>query len=255
MIPDGSQDSKPQTKITDFFDQIYIINLAERVDRRREIEHQFKRIGLALPINNICVFPAIRPGSPGEFPSIGAKGCFLSHLGILEEATMKGLERILICEDDLNFARDFTKRAPDILKTLCEIEWALFYGSYRIEEKFQKLCDSELAVLPSTSAVQTTHFIALQGPSITLASQYLKAILDRPAGDPRGGPMHVDGAYTWFRKENPQFRTLLAIPELGYQRPSRSDIFAATWYDRAPVLSTAIEAFRRAKSAVKQLKK
>lgn len=41
--------------------------------------------------------------------------------------------------------------------------------------------------------------------------------------------MHVDGAYSWFRKDHPFLRTLLADPELGYQRPSRSDIFTGHW--------------------------
>lgn len=75
--------------------------------------------------------------------------------------------------------------------------------------------------------IGTTHFVTFQGEAIPAAVHYLEQILARPAGDPEGGPMHVDGAYNWFRRANPQFKTVLAVPELGFQRASRTDIRSA----------------------------
>ena len=44
--------------------------------------------------------------------------------------------------------------------------------------------------------------------------------------------MDVDGAYSWLRRPNPQFKTYIATPEIAYQRSSRTDISEPTWRDR-----------------------
>jgi glycosyl transferase, family 25 len=67
--------------------------------------------------------------------------------------------------------------------------------------------------------------IGLQGTCIPMFAGFLRQVLDRPPGHPEGGPMHVDGAYTTFRRNHPEFMTLAAIPSLGHQRASRSDIY------------------------------
>ena len=82
-----------QISITQFFDQIFIINLVERRDRRHEMELQLKKIGIYLPNDKVKFFPAIRPKVLAGFPSIGAKGCFLSHLNVLGPvAELVGIE-------------------------------------------------------------------------------------------------------------------------------------------------------------------
>ena len=62
--------------------------------------------------------------------------------------------------------------------------------------------------------------------------------------------MHVDGAYNWFRRANPQFKTLLAIPELGFQRASRTDIHELRWYDRVPLFREGMASLRQVKNAL-----
>lgn len=238
--------------ISDFFDRTYVINLVERTDRRREMERQFRQIGIALPYEKMAFFPAVRPDSPGAFPSIGARGCFLSHLGILENAQQHGFARILICEDDLNFVPDFQARIGPILAKLAELPWAFFYGGYRTFEPVQTVDEGILGVA-SDFSIGTTHFVAFQGDAIGEVGQYLRAMLQKPPGDPTGGPMHVDGAYNWFRSQNPQFRTFIATPELGYQRPSKSDIFAGAWYDNLPGVAAAARTIRAVKTRIGQL--
>jgi glycosyl transferase, family 25 len=117
--------------LTDFFDEIVVINLPERTDRRREIAHQFKKVGI--DPEQVSFFPAIRPVDAGGFPSIGAP-CFLSHLALIDRAAGRGLNRLLICEDDLDFAEDFTARVSPVLSELAEIEWSFFYGGHRMIE-------------------------------------------------------------------------------------------------------------------------
>jgi glycosyl transferase, family 25 len=60
---------------------------------------------------------------------------------------------------------------------------------------------------------------------------YMQAQLERPAGDPLGGPMHVDGTYSWFRRDHPELVTLLSVPEIAHQRSSHSDICERTGLD------------------------
>ncbi|HAX77040.1 MAG TPA: LPS biosynthesis glycosyltransferase, partial [Cyanobacteria bacterium UBA11372] len=53
------------------------------------------------------MFPAIRPDDAGDFPSIGARGCFESHLAILKQALADRLSNVLIVEDDLKISQRF----------------------------------------------------------------------------------------------------------------------------------------------------
>jgi glycosyl transferase family 25 len=228
------------------FQRVYIINLASRIDRRREMAEQLQRVGLDIDSPLVHVFDAVRPADAGPFPSIGAHGCFMSHLGVLRDATRAGLDRILILEDDLNFSADFPARAPQVFARLAAQEWAMFYGGWEFKSPRPQGAGS--VEIDATADVQTAHFLAFRGPAIAAMHAYLEAMLTRDAGDPLGGPMHVDGAYCWFRRAHPQYRTFVALPELGYQRSSRTDIHALRWIDRAPGVRQVVAALRRVRN-------
>src|SRR5690606_31802208 len=91
----------------DLFEAIYVINLAYRADRRLEMSAELARLGLSFDDPKVTLFAAVRPEDAGEFPSVGARGCFMSHLGILHSALALGLRSILILEDDADFTADF----------------------------------------------------------------------------------------------------------------------------------------------------
>jgi hypothetical protein len=57
----------------------------------------------------------------------------------------------------------------------------------------------------------------------------IEQIVELP--DINGGPMHVDSAYSWFRKDI-DCTTSIAHPPLGYQRSSLSDISGPSNLDR-----------------------
>ncbi|NOU22568.1 MAG: LPS biosynthesis glycosyltransferase, partial [Methyloglobulus sp.] len=108
--------------------------------------------------------------------------------------------------------------------------------------------DAELAVVPPGDVIQTAHFIGFQQPIIAMLVDYLERVLSRPGGDPEGGPMHVDGAYSWFRRQHPDVVTSIAIPELGHQRSSKTDIHELWWYDRWLGVKSLVAVLRQFKS-------
>jgi glycosyl transferase, family 25 len=223
----------------DDFACIRIINLAHRGDRRVEMADQLARVGLAYDSPNVSLFRAVRPVDPGGFESTGARGCFLSHLEILRQA--QGTRNILIFEDDLNFARNIGATLRPALHSLPP-SWGIFYGGC-VSNAVSS--GDPLREVHASTPLGTSYFVGFNGQVIDRLVPYLEAILTRPSGDPEGGPMHVDGAYSRFRADNPDVRTFVAVPELGYQRPSRTDIHALKWFDRAPLVRELVQFIRR----------
>jgi len=90
------------------FDRVIYVNLDECIERKVEVEEQFKIINL-----NVERYPAIngkKLENPQEFTNrghvfmnLGEVGCLMSHLNILKQAREDRLNNILIMEDDLVF--------------------------------------------------------------------------------------------------------------------------------------------------------
>ena len=217
--------------------------MPERKDRRREVMKELARIG-ALGDPQIAFFDAMKPTDPAAFPSLGARGCFMSHLDILRAAVVAGVGSLLILEDDFNFSTDFQASCKVQLDRLSGVNWDMFYGTYRLNAA--TLAPPAGTPLPSDVAVETTAFIAFNGAVLPRVIAFLEGILTRPAGSPDYGPMHVDGAYSVFRMLHPDVVTYAASPKLGYQRSSRSDISdTRPFVDKVPVLREAANVARR----------
>jgi glycosyl transferase family 25 len=226
---------------------IVVINLPFRSDRRSEFAAQLEHLGLSFDQPQVRIFEAIRPDAPDGFPSIGARGCFFSHLGILREAVATGQDRILICEDDLDFTPNFLSQLPDLIASLKADNWSIFYGGYG-ETPLGTATAPDLLRLNSDHGVSCSHFYAIRGRAIADLKNYLEAMLLRPSGDPQGGPMHYDGALSWFRKDHPHHITLAAVPPIGVQRSSRTDIHALRWFDRWPIVRSLASLLRRGRA-------
>lgn len=235
--------------LADFFDKIYIINLASRQDRRDEMQVELQRIGLSLMHPSVQLFTAVRPTEKGEWPSIGARGCFMSHFQVLQDAQHNAYENILILEDDIDFVKDFNLQFMEISKILNTLKWDIFYGGYELSNKAINLNSANvLKSIDSTVSVGTTHFIAFNKITLIKAKEYLGNMMQRDGGDPNGGPMHVDGAYSWFRKAHYETITFLATPQLGHQRSSRTDIHDLSWKDKLPVVRHIVMTLRKIKN-------
>ncbi|HEU4459265.1 MAG TPA: glycosyltransferase family 25 protein [Methylibium sp.] len=228
------------------FDRIFVINLAHRTDRRREMDEQLRRIGLSLEWPRITVFDAVRPDGPGNFPTLGARGCFMSHLGVLREAQRLGLKRVLVWEDDLDFTDDFVQVLESMRGEFDAQPWSMFYGTYLAPEGAPAPSGLVIRAEPTTRLVNT-QFMAFQGDAIAAAADHLTLMMNRAPGHPEGGPMHVDGALNWFRRAHPERLVLLAAEQMGYERPSRTDVHELAWYDRVPLVRDVVDGLRKLK--------
>ena len=113
--------------------RVFIINLEDRPDRRHEMRAELGRIGLGDDAPQVRFFRAHRPEAAGAFPSIGAHGCFMSHLGVLRQARSEGCRAVLILEDDAAFTQPFVEGGEALLKALSKDEsWSMAYLGHRI---------------------------------------------------------------------------------------------------------------------------
>ncbi len=231
------------TILRDLFERIFVINLAERQDRRNEIADQLALVGLTFEDPLVELFPAVRPADRGDFPSIGARGCFMSHLGIIERAVGLGLTRILILEDDMDWTRVITNISGEDLRLLTETDWHFLHGG-QVTGPPKEASPFGMKRLDPKESLLCSHFIGLRGEIIQKAFPYLKDMLAREPGSPDGGPMHVDGAYSWLRKDFPGFVGYVCEPALAMQRPSRSDIAEVKGWRALPGMQSVLEAVR-----------
>lgn len=234
-------------KIMDFFDRAYVVNLPERKDRRTIMVRELEKAGMPLTANKTEIFPAIRPDDAGEFPSLGAWGCFLSHLTILKQAKEDRLANVLIMEDDLTISEQFRTDREVLVEQLRQTDWDFVYFGH-----IEKTEETSPATLPPFfGPLQMTHFYGVNGKTFERLISFLEELQQRPGGHPDGGPMHLDGAYSTFRAQNPDVVTLIASPNLGWQRSSRSDIHSS-WFDRVPVIKQLVAVARTARGGLKK---
>lgn len=229
-------------KLTELFDRTYVLNLPDRADRRREMDAVFRKAGIDWEPGKVELFPAVRPDSPGGFESVGARGCFLGHLGMLQKAREAGARRVLIMEDDLDLIDDYPAIEARVADRLARDDWGFAYLGHSLG-----LLDPPVppgTMVPLQGRWATTHFLAVHGRVLDSMVRFFEQMRDRPPGHPDGGPMHMDGAFFVYREKHPDLVTLVPYPSLGHQRSSRSDINGRK-VDRIPVVRDLLQIARR----------
>jgi len=205
----------------DQFDQVRIISLSHRTDRRREVSAELFKIGVQIDGSRVAFFDACQVKDPGEFYSAGARGCYLSHLEILESARGS----VLILEDDC----DFTVGAADYIVPECDV----FYGGYYAANP------ADL----TTSDIIGSHMMGYFNPSEV--GTYLRKTLESPASRGNVPPPPMDAAIVWYRRAHPDARVAFANPALAHQRPSKTDIGPSSFIDRLPFAATFARRWKR----------
>jgi glycosyl transferase, family 25 len=235
------------------FSFIQIINLRERRDRRQQMASELRRIGLSFDDDRVELVEGSRFADRGGFDSAGARGCFDSHLRALKRAHELGAPSMLLLEDDCDFSSDIRKALPAALAALESTLWSMFYGGYNSWSGTGRAY-SPIAPVSPTDSLLGTHFVAFSADAIRQLIPYLSSMRERPPGSPQGGPMHVDGAYDWFRAAHGHLPTWVANPILGRQRPSRTDVHELRPIERVPLARSAISFARNVRRALGKLR-
>ncbi|MEI8185385.1 MAG: glycosyltransferase family 25 protein [Chlorobiaceae bacterium] len=235
--------------LVEYFDKTVIINLPERSDRRAETKHEFDCINWPIGKDNIDFFSAIRPENNAGFPSIGARGCFLSHLKAIKTATNEKVNNILILEDDISFISDINRVGTEVINLLKHIDWGFLY----LGHEYKSLQPSNQILERISESLPLTHFYAINGNVFERFITFLEQLQKRMPGDQLGGPMHYDAAISTFRLQNPDINTFAVIPSLGYQRSSRTDLHELSVWDKWPLLSSITGGLRSIKNRIRKL--
>lgn len=239
--------------LLDFFDAAFLVNLPERTDRRQDAMAEFDRLGWPTGNGGVEFFPAIKPEDAAGFPSAAVRGCFLSHYECLKRARAEGCRNVLIMEDDITFSPAIPRVAPQVADRLSQGDWDLtFMGHYLTGDLvYANAGTTSVDLVPYHAQTRGTHFYCVAGPLLPRLLAHLDETAAGSSSNPDIKPMSIDGAYNVFRRLNPDVRTLLAQPQLGWQRFSPSDITPRR-LDRIPVIRTILTAYRKSRNAIKR---
>ena len=218
-----------------------LISMKARVERRQRIDGSLARYGLSLAKLGVEVFDGLSFDEANGFPSKGVRGCFTSHMTLMQECATSG-QSMLVLEDDIDFEFDriaaFHKIVPDLQKS----EWDMVYLGYLEPET-----DGPVRLEPYDGGTIGGHFYGVTPEFARAIGDYMQSCTMRPPGDPIGGPMYRDGAFTMFRRRTPELTTKLAIPSLGAQFSSRSDLTPKA-YQRWPLVGPILDKMYEAKA-------
>src|SRR5664279_259253 len=216
------------TTILDYFGAAYLINLPERTDKLASAKTEMERIGWNIGPEGVQPYPAQRFLDRAGFPSAGIRGCFNSHRECLRLAHLAGRKSVLILEDDIALSPSFPRLVSSILFKLANTSWDFLYLGHERTGDIGKAGSNTAEVmfvpLAPTNEILTAHFYAVNGRILPRLLEHLDRAASGIEGDQEFGPMPIDGAYNIFRRKNPDVRTLIANPKLGWQRSFRSDI-------------------------------
>jgi glycosyl transferase family 25 len=225
----------------DYFGRVAIIHLPERVDRLNALRSELEGVGLSVDHPKVEIPAAPVPPDANGFPSRGVYGNFLSHLAIIEKAYADGLESVLVLEDDAIFSKAFNRSQAKIARCLDENTWDQVFLGHSIADK---LPYAPSGLVKFTGDFFWAHCYAVHRRIMPILIPYMRATIERDAGDPLGGKMYIDGAYTLFRHMNPGMTCVLASPRLSIQKGSPSSLNEPPWYAGSRIVGALMERAR-----------
>jgi hypothetical protein len=113
----------------DKFEELWCINLDNRFDRWNHARKEFASVGISARVQR---FSAIAHED-------GRIGLIFSYIKILEYAKERGLENILIFEDDVKFINNPVKNLRLALQQMDKMQWSMFYLGANTQSRLQKI--------------------------------------------------------------------------------------------------------------------
>ncbi|XP_056133072.1 LOW QUALITY PROTEIN: procollagen galactosyltransferase 2 [Lampris incognitus] len=127
------------------FDEIFLINLKRRVERRTRMLKTMASLGLLITLTDavdgkalntsqlqalgIEMMPDYKDPYSGRVLTRGEIGCFLSHHSTWIQVVERGLQSILVLEDDVRLEPRFKRRLKAIMDDIekAQLDWDLIY--------------------------------------------------------------------------------------------------------------------------------
>lgn len=222
-----------------------LISMKSRANRRQRIDASLARYDLSLEKLGVEIFDGLVFEEANGFPSKGVRGCFTSHMTLMQECAASG-KSMLVMEDDIDFEFDRIAAFGPVASRLQNVNWGLLYLGY-LEPK----TGGEPRCERYDGGTIGGHFYGVTPEFAQAVGDYMQSCTTRPRGDPIGGPMYRDGAFAMFRQRRPDLSTYLAIPSLGGQFSSRSDLTPKT-YHHWPIVGPLVEKMYEVKAWLRQ---
>lgn len=189
----------------DFFKEIYCINLKYRTDRWNLAKKEFEKVGILNKVAHYAV----------EKDEDSYLGLIKHHLHILKGAKKRGIENVLIFEDDVMFLDKYKpletlRKATEQIKNM---EWNLFYLSATLRVPLIKKTEN-LSILKCAFAAHSIAYNqSIYDKFIDYAENLKSAINEKDRIDV-------------FLADNIQKNNtaLICEPIITTQRPSYSDL-------------------------------
>ncbi|KAJ4925923.1 hypothetical protein JOQ06_008108 [Pogonophryne albipinna] len=179
------------------FDEIYLINLRRRDDRRdrmlfslNELEIDVKVVdavdGNALNSSDIKILgvdllPGYYDPFSGRTLTKGEVGCFLSHFFIWKEIVELQMDKALVLEDDVRFQANFKRRALRLMEEVEQedLDWDIIYfGRKQVNPAKEKPVENvHNLVMADYSYWTLSYAISLQGAQKLLNAEPLSKML------------------------------------------------------------------------------
>jgi glycosyl transferase family 25 len=229
--------------VIEYFDQVRIINMTSRKDRRDETVSEFIRYGFPVNSEKVKFYDAITPVDAKRFPNPGVRGCFLSHLSVLKDAERAKSNNILVLEDDIQFSKNILQQGALAVKSLSGLDWDIAYFGHVL-----KSTTSETTWKKVNQPMSLSHFYAVNGEKVASLTQFLDHLLERPIGHISGGPMHYDGALNTYIKNQPNIQAYYFSMNLGYQRPSKTNLHKNPFFESYTALKPLVILARKIKA-------
>ncbi|XP_017208065.2 procollagen galactosyltransferase 2 [Danio rerio] len=188
--------SKP--KDTMAFNQVYLINLKRREDRRDRMLRSLEVLGIDVTLTDavdgkamnstqlrtlgIEMLPGFKDPYSDRVLTKGEIGCFLSHYNIWKKVVELQQQQVLVLEDDVRFETNFKSRLNTIMEDVKRsgLQWDLIYvGRKRLQIKHPERWVEGVKnlVSPDYSYWTLGYALSLQGAKILLEAQPLSKML------------------------------------------------------------------------------
>ncbi|KAG8512816.1 putative inactive glycosyltransferase 25 family member 3 [Galemys pyrenaicus] len=190
--------SRPPKKLGKMgFDEVFVISLARRPDRRERMLSSLWEMGVSGQVVDavdgrtlnssilrrlgVDLLPGYQDPYSGRTLTKGEVGCFLSHYSIWEEVVARGLAQVAVFEDDVRFESNFRGRLEQLMEEVEaeKLPWDLIYlGRKQVNPEEEAAVEGlPRLVVAGYSYWTLAYVLSLAGARKLLASQPLRRML------------------------------------------------------------------------------